>query len=73
MRMGEYPFAGSAHHLRITTNDVGDLSPRLCRFAADHNWLLQELRVERPTLEDLFVQITEAEDAPAAQPAMHSA
>ena len=47
--------------MRITTNDVEDLSPRLCQFATDNNWRLQELRVERPTLEDLFVQITEAE------------
>jgi ABC-2 type transport system ATP-binding protein len=50
--------------LRITTNDQADLAPRLCEFAALQQWRLMELRVERPTLEDLFVEITEAEDAP---------
>ena len=39
------------------------MSPRLCLFAAQQGWNVLELRVERPTLEDLFVQITEAEDA----------
>jgi len=44
--------------LRVTSPDMTDLAPRLCSFAAERQWRVLELRPERPTLEDLFVQIT---------------
>jgi ABC-2 type transport system ATP-binding protein len=46
--------------LRVTSADMNDLAPRLCSFATEHQWRVLELRSERPTLEDLFVQITTA-------------
>lgn len=50
--------------LRIRTNDMENLAPRLSQFAADNEWRLIEMRVERPTLEDMFVQITEEDESP---------
>jgi gliding motility-associated transport system ATP-binding protein len=50
--------------LRIRTNDMENLAPRLSQFAADNEWRLIEMRVDRPSLEDMFVQITEGEEAP---------
>jgi ABC-2 type transport system ATP-binding protein len=44
--------------LRVSTPDMNDLAPRLCSFAQERHWRVLELRPERPTLEDLFVQIT---------------
>jgi ABC-2 type transport system ATP-binding protein len=44
--------------LRFAAQDMGMLAPRLCALAVEKGWLLRELRPERPTLEDLFVQIT---------------
>jgi ABC-2 type transport system ATP-binding protein len=52
---------GDSVELRITTHDMNSLAPRLSQFAADNEWRLLEMRIERPTLEDLFVQITEDE------------
>jgi ABC-2 type transport system ATP-binding protein len=49
--------------VRITTDDLERLPALLSQFATDNEWRLLELRVERPTLEDLFVQITEEEEA----------
>jgi ABC-2 type transport system ATP-binding protein len=49
---------GDTVELRITTNETDDVAPRLCHCAALHELRLVELRVVRPTLEDLFVQIT---------------
>jgi ABC-2 type transport system ATP-binding protein len=48
--------------LRIRTNDMENLAPRLSQFAADNEFRLLEMRVDRPSLEDLFVQITEEEE-----------
>jgi ABC-2 type transport system ATP-binding protein len=45
-------------NLRVSSPDMNELAPRLCSFAAERNWQVRELRPERPTLEDLFVQIT---------------
>ena len=56
---------GDSVELRITTNDMDGLAPRLSQFATDNDWRLLEMRVVRPTLEDLFVQITEEEEAVA--------
>ena len=53
--------------LRIRTNDMEGLAPRLSQFAADNEWRLLEMRVERPNLEDLFVQITEEEEPAEAE------
>src|SRR5206468_10195739 len=64
LHIGGNPLADTVD-LRITTNDMHQLAPQLSQFATDHEWRLLELRVERPTLEDLFVQITEEEDVVA--------
>jgi ABC-2 type transport system ATP-binding protein len=44
--------------LRLTTPDMGLLAPSVAGLAAQRGWELRELRQDRPTLEDLFVQIT---------------
>jgi ABC-2 type transport system ATP-binding protein len=56
---------GGAVELRITTRALTELAPRLCQFAAQNEWRVQELRVERPTLEDEFVRITEEQEVAA--------
>ena len=61
---------GETVELRITTNEMDDVAPRLCHCAALHEWRLVELRVVRPTLEDLFVQITQNETIPAGNEVM---
>jgi ABC-2 type transport system ATP-binding protein len=61
---------GETVELRITTNKTDDVAPRLCHCAALHEWRLVELRVVRPTLEDLFVQITQDETIPAGNELM---
>jgi ABC-2 type transport system ATP-binding protein len=62
LRISQSPL-GDSVELRITAHDMSNLAPRLSQFAADNEWRLLEMRIERPTLEDLFVQITE-EDEP---------
>ncbi|MBI3409914.1 MAG: ATP-binding cassette domain-containing protein [Planctomycetes bacterium] len=47
--------------LRFPSPDVQTLAPRLATLAGEKGWGLRELRPERPTLEDLFVEITEQE------------
>jgi ABC-2 type transport system ATP-binding protein len=49
--------------IRLTAHNLGDLAPTIWRYAADNGWKVLELSVVRPTLEDMFVQITE-EDTP---------
>lgn len=49
--------------LRIATSEMAELAPRLCMFALEHHWQLIEMFVDRPSLEDLFVEITEEEEA----------
>src|SRR4029453_1408015 len=44
--------------VRISARDSAELAPRLARFAASRGWAVRELHQERPTLEDLFVEIT---------------
>jgi ABC-2 type transport system ATP-binding protein len=56
---------GGATRLRIDTSDAVGLSPQVCALAVRSGWNLRELRPERQTLEELFVQITSREDAPA--------
>jgi ABC-2 type transport system ATP-binding protein len=57
--------AGDATLLRIRTGDADELGPRLAALAAEHGWRLHELRPERQTLEDLFVQITGRDEGAA--------
>ena len=64
LRIIDNPFAQTVQ-LRVTAYDLNDLTPRLCQFATDNQWQVLEVRMERPTLEDLFVQITEEEEAVA--------
>ncbi|MCI0681180.1 MAG: ABC transporter ATP-binding protein [Gemmataceae bacterium] len=49
--------------LRLHAGDLGSLTPRLCGLAAAQGWKIRQIRPERPTLEDLFVQITGRETA----------
>jgi ABC-2 type transport system ATP-binding protein len=62
LRTRENPAAGNVE-MRITSHDVTDVIPRLCTCATLHQWRVIEVRVVRPTLEDMFVQITEEEAA----------
>ncbi|MSQ96793.1 MAG: ATP-binding cassette domain-containing protein [Gemmataceae bacterium] len=55
--------AAETQELRITADDMNSLAPLVSQFATDNEWRLLEMRVERPTLEDLFVQITKKEAA----------
>ncbi|MCC6420176.1 MAG: ATP-binding cassette domain-containing protein [Gemmataceae bacterium] len=49
---------GETTRLRVRTDDADALAPRLCALAGERGWPVHELRPERRTLEDLFVQIT---------------
>jgi ABC-2 type transport system ATP-binding protein len=44
--------------LRLASQDMDILAPRLCALAVEKGWRLRELRPQKPTLEDLFVHIT---------------
>lgn len=44
--------------LRITTPDMNLLAPLVCNVAVERGLKLRELRTDRPTLEDMFVNIT---------------
>jgi ABC-2 type transport system ATP-binding protein len=44
--------------LRFPAPDLALLAPNLATLATEKGWGLRELRPERPTLEDLFVEIT---------------
>lgn len=65
LRVVENPLGGVTE-LRIMAAEIDYVAPSLSRFAAENEWQLLEMRVDRPTLEDLFVQITEEEDASQA-------
>jgi gliding motility-associated transport system ATP-binding protein len=54
------PMAG-ATRFRITANDAEKLAPAVCALASERGWKLCELRPERQTLEEMFVQITGTE------------
>jgi len=49
--------------LRLQANDLGELTGRLCSMAASQGWKVRQVNPERPTLEDLFVQITGRQNA----------
>ncbi len=63
LRIKGDPMSGTVE-LHIRANDMDTLAPRLSQFAADNEWRLLEMRMQRPTLEDLFVQITEGDEVP---------
>jgi len=44
--------------LRFTTPDMASMAPLVCGRAVERGMKLRELRPERPTLEDMFVNIT---------------
>jgi ABC-2 type transport system ATP-binding protein len=62
MRIRENAQAGTVE-LQIIAHDLAAVIPHVCQCATLHHWRVQELRVVRPTLEDMFVQITEEEAA----------
>jgi ABC-2 type transport system ATP-binding protein len=47
-----------ASRLRIAAEDMNVLAPQLAALATTRGWNIRELRPEKPTLEDLFVEIT---------------
>jgi len=49
---------GEGTRLRITTKQPTALSTQLCALAVTQKWKMREIRPQRKTLEDLFVQIT---------------
>jgi ABC-2 type transport system ATP-binding protein len=49
--------------LRLPDVDAATLTPNLCRLAVERGWKVREIRPQRLTLEDLFVQITGRESA----------
>ena len=51
--------------LRITPKDTMDLGPALLEYASEKGWKVREMSIVRPTLEDLFVQITEEDEVSA--------
>ena len=44
--------------MKLTAADQTGVTREICRRATNHDWKLREIRTERPTLEDLFVEIT---------------
>jgi ABC-2 type transport system ATP-binding protein len=49
---------GGATTLRLEAIDPAAATREICRRAINHDWPLREIRPDRPTLEDVFVQIT---------------
>ena len=54
---------GDATRLQIVGGDPEALAPHVYAFAVERGWKLRELAVQRQTLEDLFVRVTEPENA----------
>lgn len=48
-------------HLRITSDQAGDVPQRICGLAVECGWKVRELRPEKKSLEELFLTITEEE------------
>ncbi len=44
--------------MRLQSGNLSELTPQLCSLASAKGWKVREIRPERPTLEDLFVEIT---------------
>ncbi|MGE3806975.1 MAG: ABC transporter ATP-binding protein [Gemmataceae bacterium] len=54
--------AGQGTRIRVKTEKPGLIAQRLCALSIVNDWKLREVRPQRQTLEDLFVQITGAEE-----------
>jgi ABC-2 type transport system ATP-binding protein len=53
---------GDTTRLRISTANPDALAPQVCALAVKYEWKIRELLLERQTLEDLFVRITQPKD-----------
>ena len=53
---------GDTTTLEMTAPDMGEATREIYRRALNHGWALREVRATRPTLEDLFVEITKGND-----------
>ena len=56
------PAAGEFRRCVLTVRDGVDLRPVIAGLAHEREWKIRELSESRPTLEDIFVQITSPED-----------
>ena len=56
------PAAGEYRRCVLTVRDGVDLRPVIAGLAHEREWKIRELSESRPTLEDIFVQITSPED-----------
>lgn len=54
---------GNGTTVRLQSADLPEVTRQLCSLAAHKGWKVREIRPERPTLEDMFVQITGQEQA----------
>jgi len=54
----------SEGRVRILRAEADDPTDALVRASVEHNWGLTHLAIERATLEDVFVQLTQQETAP---------
>ena len=59
LNLGFYPKVRFATALEEADST---LAPRLSQFAADNEWRLLEMRVERPTLEEIYLSLTGEEE-----------
>jgi ABC-2 type transport system ATP-binding protein len=57
---------GSLTRLALTVDRPEEVVPRLCTLAAQEGWKIREVRPQRQTLEDLFVQIVGEQEGVAA-------
>ena len=53
---------GGITTLTITTDTPREVIPRLCALAGQQGWRVREVRQQKQTLEDLFVQIVGANE-----------
>jgi len=44
--------------IRLTGTNIADLTPQVCNLAMQRGWRIREIRRDRQTLEDIFVEIT---------------
>lgn len=44
--------------IRLTGANIADLTPQVCNLAVQRGWRIREIRRDRQTLEDIFVNIT---------------
>ena len=56
------PASGEYHRCVLTAREGTDLRPRVAELARARGWTLRELTESRPTLEDIFVQLTRPDE-----------